>query len=779
MLRTGLFLLFIALSSFHALAQSCELSLSGVVSDAHDGTPLSFAIVRIQELNKSVLTDSLGRYRFTELCEGLYHVECNHVGCEPVHALVRLNRNLVLDLKPEHHIHEINEAVISGVRLTDRMLSEREMIGRQEIEMSQGLALGDILKTMNGVQTLQTGNSIVKPMIRGMQGNRIVIYNHGLRQEAQQWGNEHAPEIDPMTAGSLTVIKGAGATRYGSDAIGGVIIADPLPLPDSAGIDGNFQLSGASNGRMGSGSAMIQGRWKKIPLLALRVQGTLKRSGNVHSPDYFLANTGSSERNFSWTAAYGKRSIGTEIYYSQFNSDIGIFSAAHIGNLGDLRRAFESEVPLVTDGFRYEIDRPRQEIVHELFRSKSWWFTPRHGKWMLTYGRQYNLRREYDRHLPLNDSLAGLNRPSLQFEITTHSMELMQEHRIGNSITGSIGMSGLFQFNTYEGRFFIPNFRKWNTGLFWLEKWTSSSGNTEIETGLRYDFTSQQIFKWEGSELIEPLYQYRGWSGNVGINRRISKSFEMSLSTGYSWRPPHVSEMYSDGIHHGTASFEKGDPALKPESVWGSTLSGEWKTKRIRFISEIYYNHFYNMIYLNPELPARLTIRGAFPSFSYREAEARHYGTGLEFHYELFSFMSIEMRASALRAKVLNSGYFLPLMPADRSEIALHLFSDKGSLHEKTFSLRLMRVNKQWRADPLSDYIPPPDAYFLVGLESGIRFHIGTQPVRAGLEVRNLFNTVYRDYLDRLRYFTNGTGTNILLRINVPLGNSTQPTTIK
>jgi iron complex outermembrane receptor protein len=422
----------------------------------------------------------------------------------------------------------------------------------------------------------------------------------------------------------------------------------------------------------------------------------------------------------------------------------------------------------VSDGFRYDIARPRQEMLHELVRAKAWFHTENAGKWLLTYGRQYNLRKEFDKHIPLNDSLAGLNLPSLQFEITTHSLELLHEHRLGNSITGSVGVNALFQFNTYEGRFFIPNFRKWNAGLFLIEKWRSADGRNELEGGIRYDYTSQQIFMWDGQNLMQPLFLYRGLSGNISYRRNLTDALSITWQSGYSWRPPHVSEMFSNGIHHGTASYERGDANLNPESVFGNSINTEWKGKKFRFSGEAYYNFFDNMIFLNPELPPVLTIRGAFPSFAYRQTKARHYGATAGFFYDVFPFLSVEMNGSLLRA-FTDQGYFLPLMPSDRSEVALHLSHEKNSLHEKTFSLRLSRVNKQWRAEPLSDFIPPPGAYMLVGLESGICFHIGVQPVRIGVEVRNLFNASYREYLDRLRYYTNSTGTNLLFRLSLPL----------
>ena len=212
----------------------------------------------------------------------------------------------------------------------------------------------------------KTGPSIFKPMIHGLHSNRVLILNNGIRQEGQQWGSEHGPEIDPFIASELKVVKGANGVRYGPDAIAGVVLVEPAALRDSAGLGGRLDLVGMSNGRTGAVSGMLEGNFGKIPALAWRVQGTLKRGGDVHTPDYFLNNTGLREYNFSAAAGWTKKNYGVDVFYSQFNTDIGIFGGAHIGNLTDLELAIERDTPLVVTPFSYEIGRPFQHIEHEL-----------------------------------------------------------------------------------------------------------------------------------------------------------------------------------------------------------------------------------------------------------------------------------------------------------------------------------------------------------------------------------------------------------------------------
>ena len=164
-----------------------------------------------------------------------------------------------------------------------------------------------------------------KPVIHGLHSNRVLILNNGIRQEGQQWGSEHAPEIDPFIANRLSVIKGSGALRYGGDAIGGVVLVEPKLLPTDPGIGGELNLAGFSNNRMGVISAMFEGNSFRWPAFSWRLQGTLKKGGNARTPNYWLDNSGVEEMNFSATATLQTKDKGVEFFYSQFNTKLGIF----------------------------------------------------------------------------------------------------------------------------------------------------------------------------------------------------------------------------------------------------------------------------------------------------------------------------------------------------------------------------------------------------------------------------------------------------------------------
>jgi iron complex outermembrane receptor protein len=216
---------------------------------------------------------------------------------------------------------------------------------------------------------LQTGATIGKPVVNGMHSNRLLILNNGIRQEGQQWGAEHAPEIDPFIAQNISVVKGSEAIRYGAEAIGGVVIIEPPALPSDSTIHAEVNLVGASNGRSGTVSGMLSGNFKKIPALAWRIQGTAKRSGNLQTADYFLDNTGSKELNYSAALGYNKEHMGFDLFFSHFNTELGIFKESHIGSTEDLYSHIEHGRPFDNGSFYYAIDAPKQQVVHNLFKA--------------------------------------------------------------------------------------------------------------------------------------------------------------------------------------------------------------------------------------------------------------------------------------------------------------------------------------------------------------------------------------------------------------------------
>lgn len=742
----------------------CEFTLSGRVIDADTREPLGYSNVVITETQTGAATDEQGQYVIKNNCAGTYTLRVSHLSCESKEFKIRINGNMERNFELPHRHNELLEiCVVEEKQRETSTVAISELEGRS-LEQVRGQSLAEGLTTVPGITALKTGATIAKPVIHGLQGSRVLILNNGIRQQGQQWGNEHAPEIDPYIAKRITLIKGAGSVRYGSDAMAGVVLVEPDALPSTPGLGGEVNLGAFTSGRKGVVSATLEQNFKKMKALSWRLQGTLMKSGNIRTPEYYLDNTGYREKNFSAAAGWTKNRYGLEVFYSQFNSEIGIFSGSHIGNLTDLEAAFNRPEPLVQPGFTYQINRPRQQSDHELAKGKAWLLTGDVGKLTLTMARQYNLRREFDLHTSTTSE-----GPELSYEITSHTADLVWEHHNIAELQGMAGLSGMYQANTFEGRMFIPNYENYTGGVFLIERWKRN--RIQVEAGLRYDRNELTVYRRTGGEVVSLPHHYQQLSANAGLLYDISRHARFSFNAGTGFRPPGVNEMYSNGLHHGSASVEIGDTQLREEKslnlIAGLNIHDH---ARYRVETALYLNRFNDFIYLEPVMPPTLTIRGAFPTFRYMQTDVLLYGWDALGEYTLNRRWSIEATAALVRADKRNGEGYLPGLPADRYGLSLERkFYGWEKAGELFVAAKVDRVNRQTRVTAGTDYVSPPKGYTLVSLEAGTLLKIALTQVRLTLTVNNLLNTRYRDYLNRYRYFADEEGRNIALKIALVL----------
>ncbi|MCX8019831.1 MAG: TonB-dependent receptor [Chitinophagaceae bacterium] len=745
-----------------AFAQTCRLTLSGSVSDADTKSPLADAYVELIELKKTTVTDEEGHYHFYNLCPGNYTLKITHVDCEPVEIKVRLVNDAVRNVVLPHRYYEMEKVIISGKKDEFRNLL-KEQLENKSVEQTRGLSLGEVLKKINGVTVLQTGSTIFKPVIHGLHGQRLILLNNGVRVEGQQWGQEHAPEIDPYLAEKFTVIKGAGALKYGSDAIGGAIFVDSRTLSPAPGWKHEVNIGYLHNNRQYILSALTEHRSAHVPALGFRLQGTLKYGGNTRTPDYWLYNTGLRELNYSATLEYRKPRFRSEFFLSAFNTQLGLFTGAHIGNLTDLENAIRSPKPIQNiDRFDYSIGRPKQKVNHYLFKSYSEILFSTRKKMSLLLSHQENFRKEFDRAL-ITD------RPELDLNIGTSQLHISYEYNRPN-LQWMTGLNISHQQNVWDGsRFFIPNFITWNLGAYGILK--KQLKNLTLESGIRYDFRDLKTFRNQNNVITETYRKFHNLSTSAVAALRISQCWKSVFNFSLAWRPPHVNELYVNGLHHGTASFEIGDPGLRSERAYKTGLQLKYETDSNWNVDvTLYHDYIVNFINLVPSTPPTLTLRGAYPTFRYIQTRAGLSGADLRFSYWLHQQITVAAKGAFLFARDLNAKDWLMQMPPHRVEGEIsYLFKEK-KLKNTTISLLTQYVFRQ-RYIPrrYDDYLPPPADYILLSLEFATELQIFKKNFNFGLSMYNLLNRRYRDYMNRFRYFHDETGRNAVLRLKIPL----------
>ncbi|NDK56887.1 TonB-dependent receptor [Pontibacter fetidus] len=754
--------------------QDCGLTISGKVIDHDTRAPLPGATIYIPQLDRAAIADAYGNYHFHHVCQGNYTLKVSFIGYTTEAYSYKIATSSVRDLQ----LHADAAMLRSVEVVSTRILSESqatEVLGGRELEQTRGLSLGKSLEKLPGVSSFQTGPNVAKPVIHGMSGSRIVILNNGVRHEAQQWGDEHAPEIDALAATELKVVKGAAGVRYGSDAIGGTILVNPSPMPDSAGMSGHIGLQGNTNGRMGTIAGLLQGKLQNQPI-SWRLHSSVKKAGDSHTPEYNLKNTGFEEQSLATTLAYNKGRFGTEGYYSYFHTKIGLLTSAHIGNKTDLENAIARGRPEETGSFSYTIARPYQDVRHQLAKFKTTYTTDDLGKLLFTYAFQKNTREEFDKDVPRDNPA----KPDLHLDLLTHTTEMVWEHTLPSAITGSIGFTTLWQDNTYgEGeRMFVPFYRNLTTGAFAEEKWRKD--NLQLETGLRYDYKTMDVKTFDSKGALQkPRYTFHNLSGSAGALLDAGYHFTFGANVSYASRAPHVSELFADGVHHGTASYEKGDPTLQSEEAVNTTATINYHSNpRFNGGLSVYYNTINNYIYLQPDSVPLQSNKGTYLSYYYRQADAHFYGADLNMSYAFTDKLSLDTKASIVRAYNVEEDQYLPNIPADRlnAELQYELGNLGNANFEDSFiSVGGLMVAQQDRSDETTDpFMDAPHGYFLVQAEAGTTLYFGNQPVEISVSGNNLLNKVYRDYQNRLRFFATETARMLLIRINLPLYFKTQ-----
>jgi iron complex outermembrane recepter protein len=433
-----------------------------------------------------------------------------------------------------------------------------------------------------------------------------------------------------------------------------------------------------------------------------------------------------------------------------------------------VKAAFNAEKPqdsLAT--FSYNINRPYQDITHELIKAKVHYHIATRWKAYVQYAYQYNMRKEYDKDKPLNNVLAAQNKPELDYRIQTHTVDFVLEHLTIKSFRGQFGGSFMNQKNVYLGRFFVPNFINNTWGVFASERYVRQ--HIEVEAGVRYDQKNLKSYYYKGNDLQSPVLDFNNVSWNVGTIIKPTTKLNFFVNVGSAWRAPAPNELYVNGIHHGVGSIERGKEDLKTEQVYNITFTGLYLVKKYRVEVTAYHNQFSNFIYLNPGTQPELTIKGAYPVFDYKQANARISGLDAKLSSEFFNHLQLTAKAMLLRAWNTTSNDYLVYMPSDRYTLDAKLFTNFKNTNELYVQVGYQFITKQWRVPANTDFAPPPKQYGLLSAEIGTSIKVKRTVCNISLAASNLLNTEYRDYLDRFRYFANSQGTNYILRLNIPL----------
>ncbi len=770
MLQKLFFLILIILIPFISNGQDCSYKISGTILDDHDKSALSYATVYIQELQIGVTADSNGFYEIKNLCAGNYTFIIEHLGCEADTQIIVLTASINKSFFLEHHAEELAEIISFASKAEKESSQTISTIDTKMLTKMEGKDLGSILSSISGVNQLKTGTTISKPIIHGLYGDRISIVSNGVKLETQDWGTDHAPEIDPFAANSMKIIKGAGSLEFGTDAMGGMVVTEAPVLKKNKHLNVAVSLIGQTNGHAVTTSAKLEQGFKKQ--VAYFIQGTYKRLGDQQTPTYNLTNTGIQEGNLSAGIGILKKEWDVTVYYALYQQQLGILRSSHIGNLTDLKNAIESDRPLIVEPFSYTISNPKQKTAHHLAKINVIKFLKNQQHADITYSFQLNNRKEFDIRRGGRSEIPSLDMNLISNNILTSYTRTHSFKKAYRRQEGKTGLNFLAKQNTNNPetgiRPLIPNYYQYSLGIFDMEKFVLN--NYVIEFGARYDFTRFSALKFDRNNVLQkPVFNYHTYAVNAGAGwKNNSEIIQLQTNISYSSRFPNASELFSDGLHHGIATLEYGNDQLKPERgvKWVNSINLSYK-KYFKSELTFYVAKINDYIYLAPLPDPMLTIRGAFPAFQYYQTNARLIGFDFTVNSEPVKYLSLSVRSSIVRGKNTSRNDNIIYMPSDRISAAFDVHHDFKKIQNLHFGMNVQHVFKQHKIPvEIADYKAAPDAYTVLNADAGFDYAVTTNhKISFSISGENITNAVYRDYLNRFRYYTDELGWNLIFRL--------------
>ena len=792
-------LLVLLFSSITSLSQNCDNSLSGIVTDIHDGQLLIGVTLIIADTEQAVQTGLDGEFSFSNLCNDTYFIQVSHPYCLTKGFTVRISGNTKKSFKLEHHIEELNQITIEGKAYSDKSKTLLEnTINKEELERFNSGSLGDALNSLSGVSSLNTGSTVVKPMINGLHSSRVVIVNNGVRMEDQEWGAEHAPNIDINSVSNLTVIKGAGALQYSGDAVGGVIIAEASKVPVKDSLYGKTLMTATSNGRGASLSSKLTKSYQNGWYATL--QGSLKRFGDFEAPDYVLSNTGIFERSASLQVGFNRFDYGIEGYYSIFKNEIGILAASHLGGAQDQIRAIDSDVPLIINDFTYTINAPRQDVTHHLATIKGFKRFENFGKLSIQYDFQRNNRLEFDIRRGDDKKKAASD-----LQLDTHTVLLDLDAPLSDKIVLKTGLMAKYQKNVANPdtgvRRLIPDFQMYDLGMYFVMDYQLND-QWLLEAGGRFDYSFMDVFKFyrtsfwelrnydqlfpeivleelENQILTNPQLNFNNGSATLGANYTFGEDYKLFFNYSMASRAPNSSELFSEGLHHSASRIELGDLSFNSEIAHKVALTFQKENDLFSFNVNPYINTISDFI-VNEPTEIQQTLRGNFQVWEYRQTDAQLLGVDVDASYAFAKNFRLNSQFSLVKG--YDQTLDAPLIGMPPVNISNEIVYQNPEFNNIRLSLQSAYHFKQndypntnfevfipeTETYKLVDVSSTPDAYHLLNFNSSIDINLNQKSkLTVGLRITNVLNTSYRNYLNRLRYYADDLGRNFLFNLKI------------
>ncbi|HEU4789936.1 MAG TPA: TonB-dependent receptor [Flavobacterium sp.] len=695
-------------------------SISGKVTDSKNN-PLAGVVVEASELHKSTKTDQNGMYTLTELPSGQLTLVFSYVGFSTQDKKIEKAQNTqTLDVVMDELAFQMDEVIVSTpfskLQSQNVMKVDRESVKSMQEKGSATLIEG--LATIPGVSQVSTGTSIGKPVIRGLSGNRVLVYTQGVRLENQQFGDEHGLGLNDSGVENVEVIKGPASLLYGSDALGGVLFFNPEKFALANTFQGDFGQRLFSN-TLGASTTLglktSTDNWKYL------IRGAYNTQSDYKIPDGDrVTNTRFQEMDFKAGIGYSNAKFSSTLRYNYNNLDVGIPEDGIADQTTSKKTTF-----------------PKQGVFSNLLSLNNTLFFS-DSKLDVNLGYIKNDRSEFE---DSNIAVLHMILNTFDYNVKYYLPKL-------GKVESIFGVQGMSQENkNLADEFLIPNattndFGVFGTGIY---NW----GDNSLQGGLRFDY--RHLVSEEHGVVGEEGYfealdkNYDSFNASLGYKTNFAKALSFRLNAATGFRAPNLAELSSNGVHEGTFRYEIGNPDLKTEQNLQTDLDLEYKSTHFEFSVSGFYNHINDYIYSSP---SGVEIDG-FKVYDYIQNNANLYGgeVALHIHPHPLDWLHFETSFETVTGKLHDGGY-LPQIPANNWDNTLKTDFVIGKWLEDAFAT--LNVSTTFSQDKVSGYDISSDGYTLLNMGFGGKVKLGEMAFDLNLNGNNLFNKTYIPHLSRL-----------------------------
>ncbi len=793
---------------------NAQNKITGKITDEKTGEAIPGATVYIPELKTGDFADKNGAYEIDNLPRVKVIVQVSFLGYKSVVEKVDLattsSRNFVM----EQAITEMNEVVVTGTsRATEITRNPIPMItlGRKELQQNLNTNIIDAISKLPGVSAVTTGPNVSKPFIHGLGYNRVLTLFDGVRQEGQQWGDEHGVEVDENAVDRIEIVKGPASLTYGSDALAGVVNLLPAPPVPNDTIKGHVETNFQTNNDLAGATIAIAGN--KNGLIWGGVASHKQASNYQNKYDGRVYGTGFNESDISGYIGLNKKWGYSHLNFSLFND----LQEIPDGSRDSVTRKFTKQIteadifrPIVSDAElnSYKINVLHQHVQHyRLYSSNN--FIIGKGKLGLILGYQQSIRKEFSH--PQYPALPGM---FLDLKTFTYDAKYTMPESDGWETT--IGINGMYQHNTNKGtEFIIPDYTQLDIGPFVVA--TKTINKLDLSAGVRFDtriFKNDPMFTRPNPETgfdmqvnlpdtasaNHPFSNFNrtfsGLSASFGATYNITKKFLVKTNIARGFRAPNIAEISANGVHPGTLIYQIGNTGLKPEFSLQEDLGISYRSDHISGNLDLFNNLISNYIF-NQKLTNHLgqdsiIIKGN-QTFKFQQAKAQLYGWEANLDVHPYDWLHFENSISITYAlnkggngiHVTDSSKYLPLIPPlhTETELRANIKSKSKLISALYIKIGMEYYVKQNRVYYANNTETPTPGYILynAGIGTDIINRLGKVLLNINILVNNITDVAYQSHLSRLKYFeeypNNPTGRsgiynmgrNVSFKLTIPL----------